>query len=91
MAELQLAMACGSGDLQDLSLPFSPGRLGNPLFVEGRPLGTWDRSRRGQCPWSSCLTGTSSLGFTVCEAWGPRQCRGCASVQGDKNTREEPH
>ncbi|KAF6100715.1 testis serine protease 5 [Phyllostomus discolor] len=29
-------MACGSGDLQGLSLPLSPGRLGNPLFV-GEP------------------------------------------------------
>ncbi|XP_045713213.1 serine protease 46-like [Phyllostomus hastatus] len=27
-------MACGSGDLQGLSLPLSPGRLGNPLLVQ---------------------------------------------------------
>ncbi|XP_024421508.1 putative serine protease 46 [Desmodus rotundus] len=27
-------MACGPGDLQDLSLPLSSGRAGNPLYVE---------------------------------------------------------
>lgn len=55
MAEPQLAMACGPGDLQDLSLPLSSGRAGNPLYVEGRALGTWDRGRRGPCQLSSCL------------------------------------